>query len=195
MAHIDYEAADAYSPDDVLGFIEEDLGNIADPLKKLPKLAELYQQLADCLEVKDLREHAEATREWLVELTEVRDLLKKIKALLPKMQREFDALMAGELKGKLVAELEALPTVTPLCELGKKLETIVLKMKDEATPDPAPDVVGNYIYSDCGVFAKFEKLELSFEASDLSGDIMVAGLLAGYLFDLREAFEDEDEES
>ena len=193
MALIDYESTDAYSSDDVVGFIEEDLGNIAEPLKKLPKLIELYQRLADCLEVKDLRDHAAAAREQLLDLTAVRDLLKQIKALMPKLEREFSELMSrDEVKGALIDELEMLPAVIPICRLGKELEAIVLKMKDESVLDPATDIVGNYIYSDCGIYSKVEKAEFSFDPADLNGDIMVAGLLAGYLDELRGHFDEEE---
>lgn len=197
MPRIDYESVDFYAAGDIADWVDEDLVNITEPLKKLPKLAALYRIIGECLDVKDLRDRASDVAEQVATLTTLRDLLKKIKALLPKMQREFEGLIGEvEPEGPLVDALEALPTVDPLCELGRALERIVLKMKEdaEAYSAPATDVIGNYITSECGIYQKVEALEFSFDPSDLNGDLMVPGLLAGYLEELRGVFEEEDEE-
>lgn len=193
MALIDYDSVDSYAEETILEYLKEDLERIDKDLKQLPKLSVIYFKLAQALETKELSELGNEVTARVDEYAYIKKLLLEVKALIPKIRKEVAALLKrDQIEGTPVEEFEALPTVVPLCEIGKELERVVVKLKDQG--DDFSVSIDDYITTECGVYSVIEDNVPSFNVDELSGDILVAGLLAGYVIDIQETFPEEDEE-
>lgn len=193
MALIDYDSADSYAEDTIIEFLKEDLERLDEDLKRLPRLSVIYLKLAQALETKELSELGNEVAARVDELAYTKKLLLEVKALIPKIRKEVAALLKRDkIPGMPVEAFEALPTVVPLCELGKELERVVVKLKEQG--DDFSVSIDDYITSECGVYEKIENNAPSFSVDELSGDVLVAGLLAGYMVDVQDTFPEEDEE-
>lgn len=192
MALIDYDSADSFDEDTILGFLKEDLGHVDEDLRRLPKLSVIYFMLAQALEAKPLSDLGNEVSVRLGDLAYLKKLLVDVKALLPKLRKEVAALLKRDrIELDAIEELESLPTVVPLCELGKELERIVVKLKEQG--DDFSISIDDYITSECGVYGAIEKNSPSFSVDDLTGDVLVAGLLAGYAIDIQDTFSEDEE--
>lgn len=193
MALIDYDSADSYAEETILEFLKEDLERVNEDLKRLPKLGVIYKTLAQALEAEPLSELGGEVIARADQLAYIKKLLVEVKALLPKIRKEVAALLKlDRIDGTPIEAFEALPTVVPLCELGKELERVVVKLKEQG--DDFSVSIDDYITSECGVYEKIENNAPSFSVDELSGDVLVAGLLAGYMVDVQDTFPEEDEE-
>jgi hypothetical protein len=193
VALIDYDSADSYAEETILEFLKEDLERVNEDLKRLPKLGVIYKTLAQALEAEPLSELGGEVIARADQLAYIKKLLVEVKALLPKIRKEVAALLKlDRIDGTPIEAFEALPTVVPLCELGKELERVVVKLKEQG--DDFSVSIDDYITSECGVYEKIENNAPSFSVDELSGDVLVAGLLAGYMVDVQDTFPEEDEE-